>query len=594
MKFRLPLVLAIAICFAAPLAHAAVPKSGTQGERLAAIAEQYYEAAIRLDPLASTWSGDNRFDDQLGITIAPAERKKRFAMYRDVQRKLKMINRGRLARADAVTYDLLGFELASRLAFERFDDHLLPMLHLDPIPVVLANFSSGQGAQPLATPEQYDNYLKRIARLPDWIGQAIANMREGIRRGIVQPRAIVESTLPQVRKLASVDVESNVFYTPVRNFPASFSEADRARLTAGYRDLLEKSLLPSLRNLAAFMEGEYLAASRTTSGWGALPNGAAWYRAYVRDQTTTDLDPDQIHEIGLKETARILAELAKLGPKLGYAGEPKGLPAWIRNNDRFRPFRSEGEILDAYRAINAQVSQRLPELFGSVPRAALEIRPEPELSRATASDHYTGPAADGSRPGIFWAVINDPAKYSMTGMTSLFLHEARPGHHFHFALQQEKNLPKFRRFGRINAFGEGWALYAETLGGEMGLYADPRPHAGQLVGELVRAVRLVVDTGIHAKGWTREKAMEYWQENTGASEASARNQIERYMAWPAQALGYKMGSLKITELRQRARTALGSKFSLAAFHDAVLSDGNMPLSLLEAKIDRWIAEQAMQ
>jgi uncharacterized protein (DUF885 family) len=311
----------------------------------------------------------------------------------------------------------------------------------------------------------------------------------------------------------------------------------------------------------------------------------------VRDQTTTELSPEEIHAIGLKEVARIHGELANVAPRLGYEGDPRQLLAWVRTNPKFLPFRSEAQILDAYRAINEKVKTNLPHLFGRKPKAALDIQPEPELSKASASDHYSLPADDGSRPGVFWAVINDPAAYDASTMTALFLHEGQPGHHFQMAMQQEMALPQFRKRAWINAFGEGWALYAETLGGEMGLYQDPAAYVGELRLEIARAARLVVDTGLHAKGWSRDQAVAYWMENVGASQTQARNQIDRYMAWPAQALGYKLGSLKIQELRERARRTLGDRFDIAAFHDAVLAEGALPLSLLDAHIDRWIASR---
>ncbi len=587
---------ALALAFLALPLSAALAADAPErpSARLAALADRYYEAKARLDPVLATFTGDNRFDGDLAINIAPAEVKKRHALCRDVLRKLKSIDRSRLARADATTYDLLEDEVRSALAFEPFEDHLLPISHLDSTPTVLANFAGGQGSQPLRTVAQYEAYLHRISRLPLWNDQAIANMREGMRKGIVQPRAIIETALPQIQALAADGVEANAFYAPIRNLPAGFSEAGRARLTAAYRDTIAQKLLPSLKKLSAFLENDYLPAGRSTAGWGALPNGAKWYRVWARDQTTTDLDPEAIHALGLKEVARIQAEFAKVGPKLGYAGPPAGLLAWMRDDDRFRPFKSEEEILAIYRALNTKVIGKLPQLFVNVPKAPLEVRPEPELTRGSASDHYTPPAPDGSRPGVFWAVIKDPSQYSSTFMTTLFLHEGQPGHHFHAGLQQEMQLPGFRKFGFINAYGEGWALYAESLGKEMGLYEDPNAYAGHLALELVRAARLVVDTGLHDKGWSREKAMEYWRETMGSTEASAKTNIERYMVSPGQALGYKIGSLKIMELRYRAARALGPKFRLAEFHNAVLSDSNLPLRLLEAKIDRWIAQQVMQ
>jgi uncharacterized protein (DUF885 family) len=314
----------------------------------------------------------------------------------------------------------------------------------------------------------------------------------------------------------------------------------------------------------------------------------------VRAQTTTGMTPEQIHQLGLQEVARIQGEITRLAPKLGFGGDPLkdgGLLAWARSDARFLPFKTETEILDHYRAINARIVPQLPRLFGRLPRMAMDIRAEPELTRETASDHYTVGQADGSAPGVFWAVINDPKAYAVTTMTALLLHEGQPGHHFHIGRQMEMPLPEFRRREWINAYGEGWALYAETLGHELGLYDDPVAYAGELRLEISRAARLVVDTGLHAKGWSRERALKYWRDVTGASEQQAVAQIDRYLAWPGQALGYKIGALKIQELRRRAERRLGAGFSLAAFHDQVLGEGSLPLDVLEQRIDAWIAAQ---
>ncbi len=580
-----------ALGLAALLAALAGPVRALEpGRALAALAERYYEAQARFDPLASaTLLGDNRFDDRLPLTIAPAQRRARFAMYREVQRELAQIPRDALAPADVLTHDVLSNELERRLGFERFDDHLLPLQQMDSVPVLLANFASGQAEQPLATEAQHRAYLKRIGSLPAWTEQALDNLREGVARGIVPPRPVVEATLEQLRTLGSRRLEDNPFWSPATRLPASWPAARRQRLQQAYRATVERQVAPAMRRLVAFFEREYLPASRSAPGWGALPDGAAWYRQWVRDQTTTELGPDEIHALGLQEVARIQGELARLGPALGYTGEPRGLFAWVHEEARFRPFRSEAEILEAYREIDKRVREQLPRLFGRRPRAGLDIRPEPELTRATASDHYAVPAEDGSRPGIFWAVINEPAGYESTGMAALFLHEGQPGHHFQMALQQEMRLPSFRRRSWINAYGEGWALYAETLGHEMGLYEDPAAHVGLLRMELFRAARLVVDTGLHAQGWSIEQAVAYLVDEAGLWPPIARSQVLRYLAWPAQALGYKIGALKIQQLRERARQALGERFDIAAFHDAVLGDGPLPLSLLERRIEGWIA-----
>ena len=560
--------------------------------QLAQLAERYYEEQARFAPVTATVFGDNRFDDLLPMTIMPAVRARQFAMLHGVLEDLMRIDRSKLAGDDLITYDLLNFEMNKRLRFEPFKDYLLPMNHIDSLPVVLANFGSGQGSQPIATVAQYDAYLKRISALPQWIDAAIANMRTGIKENIVQPKALVVSLLPQIKALAGANTENSSFTTPIRNLPDSFTAGEKARMKGAYLQAVGTQVLPSLRKLAAFLETDYLPAARESAGWGALPSGNQWYLAWVANHTTTSMSPEEIHRLGLAEMARINAEFAKLGPKLGYSGKPSGLPRWLAEQPKYRPFKTEEEVLQAYRDLNARILPKLPQLFASLPQAPLEIRAEPALSRATASDHYTLAAADGSRPGIFWAVIPDPGQYGSTRMTSLFLHEGHPGHHFQLSKQQELPLPKFRKFGLINVYAEGWGLYAETLGKELGLYDDPNAYAGYLMLDMRRAARLVVDTGLHAKGWSREQTIRFLVDEAGDTEADARNATERYMAWPAQALSYKIGALKIMELRQRAAARLGPKFSLARFHDAVLAHGALPLGLLETRIDAWIAEQA--
>ncbi len=589
---KLALPLALATLFGLASAQAATP-----AERLADVATRYYDARARFEPLAATEGGDNRFDDQLGLSISPAERSKHFAAWRGFLKELAALPAASLPPAERLNRELLEEQLRGQLAFERYPDHLLPLHQMGATPFQLAFYSSGQGGQPLKTAAQLDAYLKRVAGLPVWCDQAIANMREGIKRGVVQSAPVVEAALPLLKNLAEADAEHSPYTAPVRALPEGISAADRARLTEAYhRELIERAQ-PALHRLLAFVEIDYLPAARKRGsiGLAALPNGKAWYRQWVRESTTTDMTPEQIHELGLREVARIQGEIVRIAPQLGFAGDPLkngGLLAWARTDERFRPFKTEAEILDAYRAINARVGPQLPKLFGQLPRMALDIRAEPELTRETASDHYTVGQADGSAPGVFWAVINAPGDQTVTTMTALFLHEGQPGHHFHLGRQMEMPLPDFRRRNWINAYGEGWALYAETLGHELGLYADPVAYAGELRLEISRAARLVVDTGLHAKGWSREQALKYWMDNTGAGEQQAVAQIDRYLAWPGQALGYKIGALKIQELRRRAEQKLGSKFSLAAFHDQVLGEGSLPLSVLEKRIDAWMAAQA--
>jgi len=569
---------------------AGATNASAASKQLNRLADEYWDAQARFDPVSAGESGDNRFPDQIGMSIAPKNRAHQFALYKGYLKRLQGIRRDGLAQRDQTSYDILDYELKTALRFEPFPEHLLPLNQMDALPVTLANYSSGQQAQSLVTVKDYQAYLSRLNQLGPWVDQAIANMREGMKRGIVQPKAVMVSALPQFKQLVAAKAEDSIYYSPVKNFPAGFSDADKKTLAASHRSTIDAKLNPALKRLADFIEHDYLPACRTSTGWSALPQGMDWYLARVASQTTTDLQPEQIHQIGLKEVARIQGEFARIGPKMGYNGPAAGLPVWVSEQAKYKPFKTEGEIIDVYRNLNTQLQAKLPALFSLRPKTPLDLRLEPELSRATASDHYTPPAVDGSRPGVFWSVVNDPKQYGSTGMVTLFLHEGQPGHHFHIALMQELGLPNFRKFGGNNAFTEGWALYAETLGKEMGLFDKPEDYFGHLNDEMLRAVRLVVDTGMHAKGWTREQSIQYMRETLGYTEADARNATERYMAWPAQALGYKIGALKIQELRARAEKELGPKFSLPKFHEIVLGEGTLPLALLEKKVDRWIAE----
>jgi uncharacterized protein (DUF885 family) len=596
-------ILAALLAAGAPIlsAHAATaPAPATQSASAAErqvdrVAARFYDARARFDPLLyATANGDSRYDDQIGMAIAPKVRARYFAANHQLLNELQKIDRARLSDKARLNYDILAFEIRSQLDLERFPEHLLPLNHFDNIPSTLANYASGTGSQPLATPAQYRAYLSRLEQLPAWIAQAIANMKAGMRTGVVQPKAITEKMLPQFRQLAASDAEASIFYTPIKNLPAGFSDQDKKALTAGYRQAAQK-IDAALARLNAFLEKDYLTAGRATAGYGALPDGARWYQARIRNNTNLDLTPAEIHALGEKEVARIQHQMATLAPKLGYDGPLKTFPQWVAAQPRFKPFKTDREVLDRYRAIYGAVEAKLPEYFTLLPKAKLDIQLEPELTRATASDHYTPVAADGSHPGVFWAVVNDPKDYSTVSMTSLFLHEGVPGHHLHAALLKELPLPDFRKFFTEHpsaaAYTEGWALYCETLGREFGMYDDPVAYYGHLNYELLRAVRLVVDTGMHAQGWSREKAIAYVMENVGYDEASAANQIERYMVWPGQALAYKVGALKILDLRARAQKELGPKFSYAKFHQVVLGDGTLPLPILQAQVEKWIAAE---
>jgi uncharacterized protein (DUF885 family) len=586
---HLLLLCAVSVMLLQPSVAGTISTKLSEGDKLAVIAERYFQGKLDLNPLEGTEAtGDVKYEAELAIDIAPAHRLKRSALYQRVLQEQAALNVKFLSTADQLTKSLLEDELRTKLDWLRIPNDLLPIDQYGGLPVYVAQFGSGQDIQPLKTVENYRNYLKRLDRLPAWTEQAIINMRSGVKRGVVQPKVLIERGLPSLQALTSTDLNKSTFYLAIRNMPASFSASDRKALSAEYRQSIETRLVPAMNRLVEFLEKEYLPRCRLTAGFNALPNGKTLYELLVRLHTTTRLKPAQIHAIGLKEVARIRDEMEKVQATYRFEGTLNEFFKWHELRPENRPFKTEQEVLDAYAGLNRKIIDKLPQLFGRSPAAPLEIRAEPELTRATASDHYSPPAADGSRPGIFFAVIEDATQYSTTGMTSLFLHEGQPGHHYQLALQQEMALPKFRKHGWYSAYGEGWALYAETLGREMGLYDDPNAYMGHLSLELLRAVRLVTDTGLHSKGWTREQSIQYMMDAQGISESDARRATERYMAWPGQALAYKVGALKIQELRARAAAKQGTGFSLKDFHDQILSEGTLPLHLLELKINRWI------
>lgn len=599
MRYSVTAISAACLMAYAPLTHAEVAQqparvnsaASAEAATLKQLGDDYYAAAAANNPLFATLTGDARYNDKLGLAISPVQRSRHASVMRALQKRLEAVDRTRLGTADQTSYDILAYELKREIAAGKFPNHLLPIDQMMfTTPLLFASMANGQSSQPISTPEEYRVFLARLKELTPWLDQAVVNMRAGIKAGIVLPKALVIAAIPQYRKLASATPETNLFYAPIDKLPAGFAEADKRTLTAQYRREIEDRLNPAARRLADFLEKEYLPVARASAGWGALPGGQAWYATKAAESTTTTLTPDQIHQIGLREVARIQAEFAVVGPKMGYTGAPAGLAKWAGAQEKYRPFKTADEILEHYRKLNLEVEPKLAALFTLRPKAPLEQRLEPELTRATASDHYSPPSLDGTRPGIFWSVVNDPTQYQSTKMTTLLLHEGSPGHHFQMALQQELALPDFRKFAFQSAFAEGWALYAETLGKEMGLFDKPDQYFGHLNDELLRAARLVVDTGLHAKGWTREQAITYLMETNGYTQAVATNAVERYMAWPGQALAYKIGGLKIAELRQEAQQALGAKFSLPAFHAVILGGGSRPLAVVDTDVKRWIAQ----
>jgi uncharacterized protein (DUF885 family) len=562
------------------------------GRQLDSLAEAYFEELLPLNPTLATAIGDRRYDDRYVAPFADSVRGRQREVEERYHRRLLAIPRAALDEQHRLTYDVMrtSFESAARL--RPFPAHLLPLNPMFNFTAAFVQLGAGTGAQPFATVRDYDAFLRRARGFEQAVDVAIGNMRRGAAAGVVQPRVLMERVLPQLSAHVVTRAESSLFWHPVAAMPQGFPAADRARLTAAYRERIERGIVPAFRRLHDFVRDEYLPRTRATAGLSALPNGAAWYEASARASTTTALTADEIHRIGLAEVARIHAAMDSVRRQVGYAGTLREFFQHLQTESRFR-YATREEMLADYRAAQARIDPLTDRLFDVKPKATYEIRPvEPFRERSFAGGAYQAASPDGTRPGIFYLNTYDPPARARFGMESLLLHEGSPGHHFQITVQRElESLPRVRRFGGFTAYSEGWGLYAESLGRELGVYTDPYQYFGALAGELWRAIRLVLDTGIHAKGWTREQAIRYALDNSSNSETSTVSEVERFMSIPGQALAYKIGQMKITELRRRAERELGPKFDVKAFHRAVLVDGALPLDALEAKIDRWIAQR---
>jgi uncharacterized protein (DUF885 family) len=551
--------------------------------------DEYFERILELNPLQATFIGDHRYDDQLTNNIAPEEIASALALEQQFLDAVLKFDPATLSAADRFSWEIFVYERRTDIASHAFPSHWLPITQLFSLPNLMPVLGSGTGAQPFNTTRDYENFLARIADYVVWSDQAIANMREGIKHGVVHPRSVVEQVLSQLDALLVEDPVDSLFYRPVVNFPNGVPEEDRVRLEAEYRSAITDQLAPAYQRLHDFVRDEYLRHARTSVGWSELPEGKQWYAFRVATYTTTKLTPDEIHALGLSEVARIRAEMEQVRQQVGFAGDLPAFFRFMQNDARF--YYTDGDaLLEGYRALKQNIDARLPALFEDFPKADYEVR-EVESFRAEASPgaFYQPPSADGSRPGIFYINTFNLKAQPQFGMETLSLHEAAPGHHFQIAIQQElESLPRFRRFGSYVAYVEGWAMYAESLGKELGMFTDPYQYYGRLSDEMLRAMRLVVDTGLHARGWSRERAIQYMLENSSMAGSDVSAEVDRYIADPGQALGYQVGQMKIRELRSRAEAQLGARFDVKQFHSQVLRDGALPLGVLEAKIDRWI------
>jgi uncharacterized protein (DUF885 family) len=580
------------LAFSASVVAAAANAAPSEGERFNTWLESSWEEQLKFDPITATAIGDERYNGELPDFTSADYRAAAERMNDKWLFDLRRFDRRKLEGQDRLSYDILKSDLEQSKRGNRFPGWMQPINQFGSMPSFLAQMGSGKSIQPFRNTKDYDDWLKRLSMVPKLFDGTIANMRTGLREGVVQPKPIMEKVLPQLAALLKSTPEESVFWGPITGFPEAVPAADRERLTAAFRDSIAKGVLPAYQRLHDFIRDEYLPKSRTTTAWSALPDGKAWYAHRVRGSTTTDLKPDAIHELGLKEVARIRGEMEQVQKQVGFEGDLHAFFKHLQTAPEFF-FDKPDDVLAAYREQQARINALLPKLFDLFPKADYEVRAVEEFRAQSASGaSYQPGTPDGSRPGVFYVNTFNLKAQPKWGTETLSLHEASPGHHFQVTIAQEvESLPKFRRYNGYVAYDEGWALYAESIGKELGLFTDPYQWFGRLNDEQLRAMRLVVDTGLHHKGWTREQAIAYMTDNSALADTDIVSEVERYIVIPGQALGYKIGQIQIRKLRDEAEAALGARFDPKAFHRVVLIDGALPMDVLSTKVREWIAAQ---
>jgi uncharacterized protein (DUF885 family) len=576
-------------CALATTLVAALPAfAQTAAQRLHALAEEMVEREFDLAPARETYTEGAGPRAGRAVLDLSAEAQPRYrALYASVLERVKGIPLSALGERDRINCALLERRAAAEL--ERYGYPLDAIAQATPIRNAFNSLVRvGASAQPLATEADFETWLARVEASAATFDQAIDRLKEAAGKGWTTPRALVEATLRQVEPAAAKSARQGPFWEMVAKYPAAAGAEKRADFERRYAAALEAKLLPAIGRYARFLREEYLPQARTSSGIGALPGGDRAYRAMIRNYTTLDRSPDEIHATGLAEVARIRARLLEVARGLGFKGEMREFSAWLDAQESNYPFKTGEEVLDYLRKVHARIEPALPKLFRKLPRATFEIRLTPAAVAASSSATYSRPTADGKRPGIFHIPVVDAKRQSAAGLPALLMHEGMPGHHLDIARMVELDLPRFRKIYSVTVYSEGWGLYAESLGHELGTYDTPWALLGRYSGELHRAARLVVDTGLHSKGWSREQAIRYLVDERGATERSATVAIERYMSDPGQALAYKTGELEILKLRGEAQRELGHRFDIRAFHEAVLGEGALTIELLRTRVREWI------
>ncbi|NRD32468.1 DUF885 domain-containing protein [Shewanella sp. DC2-4] len=564
----------------------------TAEQRYLALVDAYFKDYLKLEPIYATFVGVNDYNADFGGDLTEDYLKARHDLNTHYLTQVRAIDPKQLPADLQLSYDLFVYDRDMALVDETFPSRFMPISQFYSTVITMVQLGSGESAQPFKTVQDYRNWEQRVDGFIKWVALAENRMNQGIESKVVLPRVLVERIIPQLDAMLTTDATQSIFYSPIQHFPESFSEQDKAELTTRYQAMIAERIVPALTNLRDYFKQTYLPKSRATDGWSGLPNGKAWYQHLANSHTTTTMSVDEIHQIGLSEVARILSEMDKVREQVGFKGDLKAFFASLSSEPQYFYSDRQG-LIDGYMVLKDKINHVLPNYFNVMPKADYVVKPvESFREQSAAGASYEAPAVDGSRPGVFYINTYNLKAQPKWGMTTLSLHEAAPGHHFQIAIKQElTGVPEFQRFSGYTAFEEGWALYAEYLGIEMGLFTDPYQYFGKLSDEMLRAMRLVVDTGLHSKGWSREQAIQYMKDNSPMAESDIVAEVERYMAIPGQALSYKVGQLKILALRARAEKALGDKFDLKAFHDQILTSGSLPMAVMENKIDRWIASK---
>ncbi|AWH26129.1 DUF885 family protein [Stenotrophomonas sp. YAU14D1_LEIMI4_1] len=565
----------------------AVPRA-VQLERLY---DEYWDASMRLNPLQATFQGETRYNDQLPNILSAAWRQQSHDFTVEWLGKVEKVGSDGLQGQDLLSYQIFVRDARATLDAERYPSWMMPISQYYNIGSIMAILGAGAGAQPFNTVQDYDTWSRRSLGIPPLFDQAIDNMRQGMKAGVVQPRDLMEKVLPQLDAVIKPTAEESIFWSPIRTMPDSIAAEDKARISAEYKRMIELRIMPAYRALRGFIATEYLPATRESTGLGALPDGQAWYANLIVQTTASDQTAAQLHALGEQRVQELQAQIAAVMKENKLRGSQAKLLKSMRNDRQFQYVNAD-DLLNRYRQVQQQVSTRLPQVLDTLPKAGLEIRPvDPERALAAAAAAYQ-PSPAG-QPGVLYVNTRDLPSRKRWSVPVQYLHEAIPGHHVQLGLQQElAKLPRFRRQGGDVAFIEGWGLYAETLGDELGAYSDPYDRIGYLYSRLLRATRVVADTGVHAQGWSKQQAISYLQKNADLSADDASAEVERIMAQPGQALSNVAGLTTIVALRDKARAQQGAAFDLRRFHAELLKDGSMPLDVLGRKMDRWMAQPA--